>query len=159
MLFKNSVRTSKRTPHFTITRINWLTLFKFNWDLCSNVLIGTYILQRRYKKCTPFQSSKENVINTDTSIIQWLIQVMKMGWNETTSLLWRTRGRMTSIIIISPLHYHLNRVSWASPRFWKQLHACVLLSCAFICIIIIFLCPDFRLVSPRVHDFRKSTSS
>jgi hypothetical protein len=29
MLFKNSVRTSKRTPYFTITRINWLTLFKF----------------------------------------------------------------------------------------------------------------------------------
>jgi hypothetical protein len=30
ILFKNSVRTSKRTPHFTITKINWLTLFKFN---------------------------------------------------------------------------------------------------------------------------------
>jgi hypothetical protein len=30
MLFKNSVRTSKRTPYFTITKINWLTLFKFN---------------------------------------------------------------------------------------------------------------------------------
>jgi hypothetical protein len=29
MLFKNPVRTSKRTPHFTITKINWLTLFKF----------------------------------------------------------------------------------------------------------------------------------
>jgi hypothetical protein len=29
MLFKNSVRTSKRTPHFTVTKINWLTLFKF----------------------------------------------------------------------------------------------------------------------------------
>jgi hypothetical protein len=28
MLFKNSVRTSKRTPHFPITEINWLTLFK-----------------------------------------------------------------------------------------------------------------------------------
>jgi hypothetical protein len=28
--FKNPVRTSKRTPHFTITKINWLTLFKFN---------------------------------------------------------------------------------------------------------------------------------
>jgi hypothetical protein len=28
MLFKNSVRISKRTPHFTITTINWLTLFK-----------------------------------------------------------------------------------------------------------------------------------
>jgi hypothetical protein len=27
-VFKNSVRTSKRTPHFTITKINWLTLFK-----------------------------------------------------------------------------------------------------------------------------------
>jgi hypothetical protein len=28
MLFKNSVCTSKRTPHFTITKINWLMLFK-----------------------------------------------------------------------------------------------------------------------------------
>jgi hypothetical protein len=28
MLFKNSVRTSKTTPHFTITKINWATLFK-----------------------------------------------------------------------------------------------------------------------------------
>jgi hypothetical protein len=28
MLFKNPVRTSKRTPQFTITAINWLTLFK-----------------------------------------------------------------------------------------------------------------------------------
>jgi hypothetical protein len=28
MLFKNPVRTSKRTAHFTITTINWLSLFK-----------------------------------------------------------------------------------------------------------------------------------
>jgi hypothetical protein len=28
ILFKNSVRTSKRTPHLTITNINWLMLFK-----------------------------------------------------------------------------------------------------------------------------------
>jgi hypothetical protein len=28
MLFKNSVRTSKKTQHFTITKINWVTLFK-----------------------------------------------------------------------------------------------------------------------------------
>jgi hypothetical protein len=28
ILFKNSVRTTKKTPHFTITKINWLTLFK-----------------------------------------------------------------------------------------------------------------------------------
>jgi hypothetical protein len=27
IIFKNSVRTSKRTPHFTITKINWLMLF------------------------------------------------------------------------------------------------------------------------------------
>jgi hypothetical protein len=27
MLFKNSVLTSKRTPYFTITKINWLMLF------------------------------------------------------------------------------------------------------------------------------------
>jgi hypothetical protein len=35
MLFKNSVRTSKRTPHFTITKINWLTLFKEITAVCS----------------------------------------------------------------------------------------------------------------------------
>jgi hypothetical protein len=28
IIFKNSVRTSKRTPHFTITKIDWLMLFK-----------------------------------------------------------------------------------------------------------------------------------
>jgi hypothetical protein len=28
MIFKNSVRTAKKTQHFTITKINWLTLFK-----------------------------------------------------------------------------------------------------------------------------------
>jgi hypothetical protein len=28
MLFNNSVRTSKRTPHLTIKKINWLMLFK-----------------------------------------------------------------------------------------------------------------------------------
>jgi hypothetical protein len=27
-LNKYSVRTAKKTPHFTITKINWLTLFK-----------------------------------------------------------------------------------------------------------------------------------
>jgi hypothetical protein len=27
ILFKNSVRASKRTPNFTITKINWLMLF------------------------------------------------------------------------------------------------------------------------------------
>jgi hypothetical protein len=45
MLYKNSVRTSKRTPHFTITKINWLTLFKFNpcteVQKCGSVFIVT----------------------------------------------------------------------------------------------------------------------
>jgi hypothetical protein len=27
-IFKNSVRTAKKTQHFTITKINWLTLFR-----------------------------------------------------------------------------------------------------------------------------------
>jgi hypothetical protein len=28
IIFNNSVRTAKKTPHFTVTKINWLTLFK-----------------------------------------------------------------------------------------------------------------------------------
>jgi hypothetical protein len=28
IIFKNSVRTAKKTQYFTITKINWLTLFK-----------------------------------------------------------------------------------------------------------------------------------
>jgi hypothetical protein len=39
MLFKNSVRTSKRTPRFTITKINWLTLFKFNEEVGYKIAI------------------------------------------------------------------------------------------------------------------------
>jgi hypothetical protein len=27
IIFNNSVRTAKKTPHFTVTKINWLTLF------------------------------------------------------------------------------------------------------------------------------------
>jgi hypothetical protein len=28
VMFKNSVRAAKKTPHLTVTKINWLTLFK-----------------------------------------------------------------------------------------------------------------------------------
>jgi hypothetical protein len=28
IIFKHSARTAKKTPHFTVTKINWLTLFK-----------------------------------------------------------------------------------------------------------------------------------
>jgi hypothetical protein len=48
MLFKNSVRTSKRTPHFTITKINWLTMFKeiiaVYTDSCMNPINTKYNL-------------------------------------------------------------------------------------------------------------------
>jgi hypothetical protein len=35
MLFKDSVRTAKKTLHFTITNINWLTLFKEIIAVCT----------------------------------------------------------------------------------------------------------------------------
>jgi hypothetical protein len=28
LMFKHSVRTAKKTPHFTVSNVNWLTLFK-----------------------------------------------------------------------------------------------------------------------------------
>jgi hypothetical protein len=35
IIFKNSVRTAKKTLHFTITKISWLTLFKEIIAICS----------------------------------------------------------------------------------------------------------------------------
>jgi hypothetical protein len=52
MLFKNSVRTSKRTPHFTITEINWLTVFKFN-PLKPKLLYTIFKNSVRTSKRTP----------------------------------------------------------------------------------------------------------
>jgi hypothetical protein len=34
-MFKNSVRTAKEAQHFTITKTNWLTLFKKTIILCT----------------------------------------------------------------------------------------------------------------------------
>jgi hypothetical protein len=65
MLFKNSVRTSKRTPHFTITKINWLMLFKeiiFNYpfedEACLNVLFKNSV--RTSKRTPHFTVTKIN---------------------------------------------------------------------------------------------------
>jgi hypothetical protein len=44
MLFKNSVRTSKRTPYFTITKINWLTVFKEIILFTLVILLKPYVL-------------------------------------------------------------------------------------------------------------------
>jgi hypothetical protein len=43
VIFKNSGSTWKRTPHFTITNINWLTLFK--------EMIPVYTIWAWYKTC------------------------------------------------------------------------------------------------------------
>jgi hypothetical protein len=53
MLFKNSVRTSKRTPHFTITKINWLTLFE--------EIIAVYSEKR-----TKFKNKNEELLIAET---------------------------------------------------------------------------------------------
>jgi hypothetical protein len=34
MLVKDSARTARKTPHFTVTKINWLTLFKEMIAVC-----------------------------------------------------------------------------------------------------------------------------
>jgi hypothetical protein len=56
MLFKNPVRTSKRTPHLTITKINWLTLFKFKGLISYtvshlNAAVVVQFLSNRYFLC------------------------------------------------------------------------------------------------------------
>jgi hypothetical protein len=67
MLFKNSVRTSKRTPHFTSTEINWLTLFKeiiFNYpfedEACLNVI---YEFSPYLKENTTLHHYKDQLVN------------------------------------------------------------------------------------------------
>jgi hypothetical protein len=60
MLFKNSVRTSKRTPHFTITKINWLTLFK--------EIIAVYSEKHAKPINTKYSEKHAKPINTKCSI-------------------------------------------------------------------------------------------
>jgi hypothetical protein len=56
MLFKNSVHTSKRTPHFTITKINWLTLFK--------EIIPVYA-ENHMKPTYPIQNAESLIFKVD----------------------------------------------------------------------------------------------
>jgi hypothetical protein len=60
ILFKYSVRTSKRTLHFTITKINWLTLFKFNPLKPKFVRILFKYLVRTSKRTPHFTITKIN---------------------------------------------------------------------------------------------------
>jgi hypothetical protein len=43
LIFNNSVRTAKKTPHFTITQINRLTLFKEIIAVYSEILRNPHI--------------------------------------------------------------------------------------------------------------------
>jgi hypothetical protein len=43
LVFNNSVRTSKRTPRFSITKINWLILFKEIIAVRSRRILNPYI--------------------------------------------------------------------------------------------------------------------
>jgi hypothetical protein len=69
MLFKNPVRASKRTPHFTITKINWLTLFKFN-PLKTKLVLMLFKNSVRTSKRTPhFTITKINCLMLFKEII------------------------------------------------------------------------------------------
>jgi hypothetical protein len=68
MLFKNSVRTSKRTPHFTITEINWLMLFKDIIAVYVNPL-KPKLVQIIFKN--PVRTSKRTLHFTITKV-NWL---------------------------------------------------------------------------------------
>jgi hypothetical protein len=77
MLFKNLVRTSKRTPHFTITKINWLTLFKFNVEVHSisyRNLAWEHLVKRLSEQNCPWDSNVilsecESEVKDDTMIM------------------------------------------------------------------------------------------
>jgi hypothetical protein len=50
-ILKNSVRTAKKTPHFTVTKINWLTLFKEIIDVYTQNRVEPTNIKRRDTDC------------------------------------------------------------------------------------------------------------
>jgi hypothetical protein len=60
MLFKNSDLTSKRTPHFTVTKNNWFTLFKYNPMKPKHVTISVNNSVRTSKRTLHFTITKIN---------------------------------------------------------------------------------------------------
>jgi hypothetical protein len=84
MLFKNSVRTSKRTPHFTITKINLLTLLKFKgtYDFetlkysCVQIPAGdNYNLLRRQYGRAMVQVVSRRPLTAEAQVRAWSIHV------------------------------------------------------------------------------------
>jgi hypothetical protein len=46
IIFKDSVRTAKKSPHFTVTKFNWLTLFKEIIVVYSEQIHSEYKVQK-----------------------------------------------------------------------------------------------------------------
>jgi hypothetical protein len=67
MIFMNSVRTSNRTPHFAITKINWLILFKeiiFNYPFEAEARLNDiYEFSPYLKENTTFHHNKDHLVN------------------------------------------------------------------------------------------------
>jgi hypothetical protein len=87
MLFKNSVRTSKRTPHFTITKINWLTLsislFSFKWliDLNDCDLIRQSSVKKHYNNTiTIISYNKTHDIRQTAAIRECILNFKDMSY-------------------------------------------------------------------------------
>jgi uncharacterized HAD superfamily protein len=107
MLFKNSVRTSKRTPHFTITKINWLTLFKFN-PLKSKLVYMLFKNSVRTSKTTPhFTITK----------INWLT-LFKFNPLKTklVYMLFKNSVRTSK----RTLHFTITQINWLTLFMFKE---------------------------------------
>jgi hypothetical protein len=75
-IFKNSVRTAKKTPHFTVTKINRLTLFK--------EIIAVYC-ENRIKRVYTVCGQHADLVNVKAGCVcgyRWSLEGNKIG-NET----------------------------------------------------------------------------
>jgi hypothetical protein len=80
MLFKNSVCTSKRTPHFTIRKIIWLMLFKeiiFNYPFEDETRERKSIILLEGSQATPAPPSGRNNVKVKS--------FSDRGWLQTKS--------------------------------------------------------------------------
>jgi hypothetical protein len=85
MLFENSVCTSKRTPHFTVTEINWLMLFK--------EIIAVYIENHTKPINTKFSITdlSKQIVHIVTAVtgpsLKMTIQLLTAAGEQTSPLL------------------------------------------------------------------------
>jgi hypothetical protein len=110
MLFKNLVRTSKRTPHFTITKINWLTLFK--------EIIAVYTknnikpIKRKFRiKAAPLPSCRRQWGEE-----QWIVPNLDIGirWGE-----WPASRSGCALLPVKDQQYPLD-AKLCGPQSWSR---------------------------------------